>query len=97
MHLNLQMNVLAHEFGALQIHGRFGPADAHARADSQVNYIYLLSSSCSRPTFWFSQIMVITGSAALTSIAAVLEQPPTIPTATATAVQLGSYSTAAAG
>jgi hypothetical protein len=37
------------------------PADAHAGANSQVNYIYLLSPSCSQPTFWSSQIMVITG------------------------------------
>jgi hypothetical protein len=41
------------------MHGRFGPADVHTGADSQVNYIYPLSPSCSRPTFWSSQIMVI--------------------------------------
>jgi hypothetical protein len=40
---------------------QFGPADAHAGADSQVNYIYPLRPSCLRPTFWSSQIMVITG------------------------------------
>jgi hypothetical protein len=42
------------------MHGRFGPADAHAGADLQVNYIYLLSPSCSQPTFWSNQIMMIT-------------------------------------
>jgi hypothetical protein len=42
------------------MHGRFSPADAHTGADLHVNYIYLLSPSCSQPTFWSSQIMVIT-------------------------------------
>jgi hypothetical protein len=41
------------------MHGRFGPADTQAGANSQVNYIYLLSPSCSWPTFWSSQIMAI--------------------------------------
>jgi hypothetical protein len=39
------------------------PYSTHAGADSQVNYIYSLSTSCSRRTFWSSQIMAITGSA----------------------------------
>jgi hypothetical protein len=40
--------------------GRFGPPDARAVADSQANSIHLLGPSCSRPTFWFSQIVAIT-------------------------------------
>jgi hypothetical protein len=36
------------------------PPDARAGVDSQVNRIHILGPSCSRPTFWFGQIMVIT-------------------------------------
>jgi hypothetical protein len=36
------------------------PPDARVGADSQANRMHLLGPSCSRPTFWFSQIMMIT-------------------------------------
>jgi hypothetical protein len=45
----------------LEFVGRFDPPDARAGANLQVDRIYLLCLSCSQPTFWFGQVMAITG------------------------------------
>jgi hypothetical protein len=42
------------------MHDRFEPTDARAGAGLHVDRIYLLGLSCSRPTFWFGQVMAIT-------------------------------------
>jgi hypothetical protein len=60
----------------LIIHGRFDPPDACTGADLQVDRIYLLGLSCSRSTFWFEQVMVITHAPLVLAI--IISKPPSL-------------------